>query len=72
MSILDETRNRAIAKSVPERQDVLQEQPSPSSQEENTQSDRSHSDFDQVSEPSPISDLERLRAKLAECPEIAK
>lgn len=83
MSILDEIRNRTVAKAVPERQDVFQEEkPSPvcSLEDETIQSDRAErsvgdnraqSDFESTPEPNPISDLERLRFKLSQFPEIA-
>ena len=80
MSILDEIRNRTAPKDVPERRDIFQEQPlSPVSQEEEIiQSDltesilgdnRAKSGFE--SAPKPTSDLEQLRLKLSQFPEIA-
>ena len=80
MSILDEIRNRTAPKAVPERQDIFQEQPlSPvEQQEEMIQSDhtkgilgdnRVKSGFE--SAPKPTSDLEQLRLKLSQFPEIA-
>ena len=80
MSILDEIRNRTAPKAVPERQNIFQEQPmSPVSlKDEVIQSDftegilgdnRAKSDFEPA--PKPTSDLEQLRLKLSQFPEIA-
>lgn len=81
MSILDDIRNRTAPKAVPERKDVFQEQQTSLASQENTiESDRAErnegnnqadANFESNPELSSISDLEQLRLKLSQFPEIA-